>query len=498
MAGREVIEITDDEQEGLVGDDSYFDRRLVLEPVVGRVVDALGGYEEDKYVMGDQALGCLKDLKKLWRKDESDDERTVARLFYEMRVLPNDLVPILLETAGKGLVDDKRAVSCVDLMTAMTWPIDMAEELKELDEALDKGTDYTQLLESHLHYKAALLKPGVMAALFGIVLSPFAKSPRERIERDGQVINVGLHLIRNLAFIKDLPTNSHMSSDQAQFSTLQSKLIRALSEANILPLLLTIAANTENDPLVNGWNTIVLEIFYLLFRGVKPALLIQDQAKVSDILIPFAASLIIEPQQPTENLQRLLAMEDRTRRDLARKATSRHSRFGTTIAIKLNPDKQAATANDDANAAHAASSAVSSRTLVLHRQSAIYAEAGGILDITKRQKNKKASKMDDFGIVDTLSVEARVVLQELSADFIESCFNRKFTLTKIIPPRLHGRSLPGRPSQGHQIRAAKNHRKGQYPSPLYYQMVSRVLSVDASERTERERFDGALELWTHC
>ncbi|KAF5325413.1 hypothetical protein D9619_010000 [Psilocybe cf. subviscida] len=403
MAGREVIDITDDEDGEQVQDDPYFDRRAILEPVVGRVVDALGGHEEERYVMGDQALACLKDLKKLWRKDETDDERTVARLFYEMRLLPNDLVAILLETAGKGLVEDKRAVSCVDLMTAMTWPIDMAEELKELDEALDKGTDYTQLLQSHLHYKAALLKPGVMAALFGIVLAPFAKSPRERVERDGQVINVVLHLIRNLAFIKDLPTSSHMSSDLAQFSNLQSKLIRALSEANVLPLLLTIAANTENDSLLNGWNTLILEIFYLLFRGVKPGSLIQDQAK-----------------QPAENLQRLLAMEDCTRRDLSRKATSRHSRFGTTIAIKLNPDKRPSTANDDANAAHAASS---SRTLVLHRQSAIYAEAGGILDITKRQKNKKANKVDDFGIVDTLSVEARVVLQELSADFVESCFN---------------------------------------------------------------------------
>ena len=90
---------------------------------------------------------CLKDFKKLWRKDDTDDERTVARIFWETRVLPNDLIP-LMATAGKGLVEDKRAIVCADLMTAMTQPIDMAEELKELDEELDKETDYTQL-----HYK---------------------------------------------------------------------------------------------------------------------------------------------------------------------------------------------------------------------------------------------------------------------------------------------------------------------------------------------------------
>lgn len=272
----EVIEIPDEESEA----DEYFDRRRLLAPVVGRVVEALGGYEGEKYVMGDQVNGCLKDLKKLWRKDETDDERTVARLFWEKRVLPNDLVAILLETAGKGLVEDKRAINCVDLMTAMTWPIDMAEELKELDDELDKGTDYTQLLQSHLHYKAALLKPGVIQAMFGIMLPALAKAPIERVERDGQVVNVVLHLIRNLAFVRDLPHNSHLSANQAEYSNLQSKLIRALSDTHILDLLLTIASNASNDHLFNGWNTLVLEIVYLLFRGVNPSSLAMDQARV--------------------------------------------------------------------------------------------------------------------------------------------------------------------------------------------------------------------------
>jgi replication fork protection complex subunit Tof1/Swi1 len=162
----------------------------------------------------------------------------------------------------------------------MTWPIDLAEELKELDDELDRGSDYTQLLHSHLHYKAALLRPGAMQALFGIMLPPLAKSKKERQERDGQVVNVVLHLIRNLAFIKDLPSNSHLSADQAELSGLQTKLVRALEETHTLQLLLTIAANAENDPLLNGWNTLVLEIFYLLFRGVKPTSLAMDQAKV--------------------------------------------------------------------------------------------------------------------------------------------------------------------------------------------------------------------------
>lgn len=281
-------------------DGEVLDRRVLLSPVVGRVVDALGGYEDREYVIGDQANGCLKDLKKLWRKDETDDERTVARLFWEMRVLPNDLVAILLQTAGKGLVEDKRAINCVDLMTAMTWPIDLAEELKELDEELDKGTDYTQLLESHLHYKAALLQPGIIQSLFGIMLAPLAKPAKGRTERDGQIINVVLHLIRNLAFIKDLPSNC-LNPDQAEFSTLQSRLIHALSDSHTFDLLLTIATNADKDPLFNGWNTLVLEIFYLFLRGVQPSALAVDQAKVCMSIFTrfdtYCISLFSNPQK---------------------------------------------------------------------------------------------------------------------------------------------------------------------------------------------------------
>lgn len=280
------LELTDDEREESpeiqVGEASA-NVRALLEPVVTRVVDALGGYEGSKYRMGDEVVGCLKDLKKLWRRDDDDDDRTVARIFWDTQVLPSDLIPILLATAGQGLVEDKRAILCADLITAMTWPIDMAEELKELDEELDRKADYTLLHESHLHYKAALLKTGVMKALFGIVLPPLSKSPRERKERDGQIVNVVLHLIRNLAFIKDLPSNSHLSSEQAEFSSLQSKLIRVLSETRALQLLLTIAANAENDPLFNSWNTLILEIFCLLFRGVTPGSLSKDQTKASSI-----------------------------------------------------------------------------------------------------------------------------------------------------------------------------------------------------------------------
>ena len=279
MADEDVISVSSGDEQP--AQDHYSQRRAILEPAIINVVNALGGYEGGVYRLGDEAYGCLKDLKKFWRKDETDDERTVARILWSSRVLPNDLVPVILETAGKGHVEDKRAVACADLVTAMTWPIDLAEELKELDEELDRRADYTQLVQSHLHYKAALLGPGVLQALFSIVLPCLARGPKTRTERDVQIVNVVLHLVRNLAFIKDPPANVHLSADQAEFSSLQSRLIRALSESHLFDLLLTIASSATTDAMFNSWNALVLEIFYLLFRGVKPTQLVLEQTAVS-------------------------------------------------------------------------------------------------------------------------------------------------------------------------------------------------------------------------
>lgn len=278
----EVIDISSGEDEG------YNERRAILEGPIKSVIEALGGVEGGRYRLGDECYGCLKDLKKFWRKDDTDDDRTVARIFWEARVLPNDLVPILLETAGKGLFEDKRAIACADLMAAMTWPIDVAEELRELDDVMDKGADYTQLIQSHLRYKAAITRADVMQSFLGIVLPCLAKAPKERTPTDEQIVGVILYLIRNLAFIKDLPANTYSSADQAEYSSLQTRLVKVLHETNILDLLLTMASNGDGDPMYDQYNSLLLEIFYLLYRGVRPSTLAAaDQSKVHFSMIPF-------------------------------------------------------------------------------------------------------------------------------------------------------------------------------------------------------------------
>jgi len=133
-------------------------------------------------------------------------------------------------------------------------------------------------------------------------------------------------------------------------------------------------------------------------------------------------------QQPTQALHRLLAAEERTRKEHSRKASSRHSRFGTTIAVKLNPNKKPPPRESDIGEVRGnpEPDPVASRAFVLHRQQAINREAGSILDITKRHTAKKGTKLDELTREDNLSMEARNILQGFANEFVQACFNCVF------------------------------------------------------------------------
>lgn len=119
-----------------------------LKPPIASLCSALGGVEEfrtedgeiySEYSLGDQVVGklalslhpsatqltfardatalslsagCLKDLKRFWRMDERDDDRTVARIFHDVGLLKNDLIPILLTTLGTSAKGDRIALAC--------------------------------------------------------------------------------------------------------------------------------------------------------------------------------------------------------------------------------------------------------------------------------------------------------------------------------------------------------------------------------------------------
>jgi replication fork protection complex subunit Tof1/Swi1 len=112
---------------------------------------------------------------------------------------------------------------------------------------------------------------------------------------------------------------------------------------------------------------------------------------------------------------------------LARNAPSRHSRFGTTIAVQLKPSKKPVAPDADLEVPNTHGHGSGSRPLVLHRQAAITQESGSVLDIAKRSKARKSNKVDELAREDNLSVEAKIVLQGFASELVDSTFNRLYS-----------------------------------------------------------------------
>jgi replication fork protection complex subunit Tof1/Swi1 len=219
-------------------------------------VDPETGAIQTVYLPGDSCLAVLRDLKRLWRKDDTDDERTVFRCFHRCH-LARELVALIEECVGRGDHERKIALAATDLLAALTWPIDVAQELKELaEDDADIVTDYASLLRAQVEYKALLLKSNTLLRVMQLVIpclarvsagsnsSKFGILDRQGIEKDKRIVSLMLHLARNLLAIRDPIANGQETGEKQELSTLQvSRLDKQLGSCT-LTILRCLPVNT--------------------------------------------------------------------------------------------------------------------------------------------------------------------------------------------------------------------------------------------------------------
>lgn len=192
------------------------------------------------YLPGDSCLAVLRDLKRLWRKDDTDDERTVFRCFHRCH-LARELVALIEECVGRGDHERKIALAATDLLAALTWPIDVAQELKELaEDDADVVTDYASLLRAQVEYKLLLLKSNTLLRVMQLVIpclarvsagsstSKFGLLDRQGIEKDKRIVSLMLHLVRNLLAIRDPIANGQETGEKQELARLQVSLSKEL------------------------------------------------------------------------------------------------------------------------------------------------------------------------------------------------------------------------------------------------------------------------------
>lgn len=188
-------------------------------------------HTDDAFATDTLDAGCLRDLKKFWRFDDNDTDRPVLRIFHELGLLENDLIPIIQSQFGTSERGNKLALICAELIGVMIWPIDVAEELREAkqQDRLRSSADYASLVAAHRSFKAAILRTGVLRH-FVLMLAPVLSKKRHEMEdRDKNIIGMVLRLLRNIAAVTDKPAGGHSADDVEQSSLQVSR--RAVRDA---------------------------------------------------------------------------------------------------------------------------------------------------------------------------------------------------------------------------------------------------------------------------
>ncbi|OJD18109.1 hypothetical protein AJ78_01827 [Emergomyces pasteurianus Ep9510] len=297
------------------------------------LITALGGSgssDTGKYVLGDDALACLRDIKR-WLKfyDEKANRMDVARCLAEANLVNRDLIPILA-LWGDDVQDDKYksriSLACLELLVPLTWPLEVHSQMTVNHH---RHTPYLQ--HSQVLYKRGILGHDTTAILRTIIriALPSMTTPRaDRSTRDEGILKLMLYLFRNLAIIAPSP---HLATEGDEEEASKSATINAFQQQDVFALLLTMCSNMGEDFVFQ--DVVILEIIFHLVKGVDIKKLFMNDTQGT-----LAGA---------SDLEVLLDKESHLKREYAKTAPTRHGRFGTMIWVKRDDEKVSTVSGQD-------------------------------------------------------------------------------------------------------------------------------------------------------
>ena len=348
-------------------------------------------------MLGDDALACLKDLKK-WLKlhDEKTNRLDVARCLAEANLVQGDLLEILAawpESATEDRVKSKVALACLELLVPLTWPI----EKNDMQMTVNHHRHVPYLQFAQTSYKRAILEHGsatILRTAVRVGLPSIALPSGERGTRDEGIIKLLLYFFRNVAMISAPP---NMPNEGKEGENSRSATIEAFHRQDVLALLLTISSNMGED--FNTQDTVIMEVLFHLLKGVDVEKLFMDKKQLK--------------AHNTDELKSLLAQEAGMNRGYTKNAPTRHNRFGTMIWVKRNDAGKVST--------------VSGQDVLKDGQQTL-----SKMDQSKkwnkpRQRGKNEEITNDrFDMPVPLTESANTYLRAFVEEFLDSSFNPLF------------------------------------------------------------------------
>ncbi|KAL5426667.1 Topoisomerase 1-associated factor 1 [Paraphaeosphaeria minitans] len=364
------------------------------------LITALGGTGDDgTYSFGDDALLCLKDLRK-WLKfaDGQLNRRDVARCMAEANLVKGDLLEILAKVSTKATDDrlkHKLAVATLELLVPLTWPF----EIDPIEATVNHHRHGPYIQLAQIAYKRAILqydRTHILQTAVRIALPSMAVPLRERTPRDDGIIRIALYFIRNVVMLSP-PKSVPMDIDEAEVS--RSAVIDTFDQQDIFQVILSVASSIGEDFV--SQDVIVLEILFYLLKGIDAEKLFMEEKKLKS--------------KNTDELKSLIQKEKSMLAGYARHAPSRHNRFGTMIWLKRGDDEQVST--------------ISGQDVLGKAQKSMQK-----MDMTKKWNKPKRpgrktdgdQEREEFDLPVALSSSAQKYIKNFVEEFLDSSFNPLF------------------------------------------------------------------------
>jgi replication fork protection complex subunit Tof1/Swi1 len=367
-------------------------------------------------VLGDDALACLRDLKK-WLKlyDEKANRLDVARCLAESNLVGGDLLQILVawpENATEDRLKSKIALACLELLVPLTWPLEKNAEQMTVNH--HRHIPFLQIAQ--LGYKRSIINydgARILHTAVRCALPSMAEAMGDRSTRDEGIIKLLLYFLRNIAMIAP-PPNVQYEGDESEIS--RSATIGAFDYQDIFHLLLTVSSTMGED--FNTQDVVVLDILFHLIKGVDVDKLFVDEAKANNTQM--------------DELVRLRKKEAAILRSSQVNAPTRHNRFGTMVWLQREDSKM---------------TTISGQAALLDSTRSL-----AKMDSTKKFKPPRRALKGENGPMDfdtpvMLNEQASKHLRRFVEDFLDSGFNPLFNHIRKAIDREAERVLEYHPRQ---------------------------------------------------
>lgn len=344
----------------------------LLRAHISVLVSALGGPDHTSpispppYKLGQDALACLKDIKR-WIKsvDEKKNNFDVALACADSGLVVNDLLVILCQwdsqlNSKKPMKNartmEKIMLSCLELLVLLTWPTYLISELSE-----NQKLNFASVRKSQIVYKKHILaynKGQTLKAVIRLVLPTIAKHRLDRDPRDNAILRLVLFFIRNVLNIE--PANTSISTKSRKHVTNLDNLpsnvnyddismnavLSCFKKNKVLMFLLTLSGSLGTDFDRETFGQPCLECIYLIFKGIKTQDILnpQQSSKQQQRYQQQQQEQSQQEQTPIQSvttasglqLQDLLSEESKRKKFQTQNISTRHGRFGSLLSIQGN------------------------------------------------------------------------------------------------------------------------------------------------------------------